>query len=330
MVDLTTRYLGLDLRNPFVPSASPLSRDIDTARRLEDAGASALVMYSLFEEEIATGEERTARFLDEQQIGFGEFDSVLPDPVAFTNELDEYLEQLAKLKKALAIPVIASLNGFSLDGWVRHGRELEAAGADALELNTYYLPTDPGESAVQVENRYVELLTELRNAVSLPITMKLSNQFSALPHFVQRLQTHGAEGVALFNRFYQPDIDLETLDVTPQLQLSTSYESRMRIRWIAILHQRVQLSLAITGGIHESADAIKALLAGADVVHVCSALLERGPNHLRTLIAGLTEWMEEKEYESVRQLKGSVSHAHAADPPAYERANYLKVLRSWR
>lgn len=330
MTDLSTSYLGLKLRNPFVPSASPLSRDLATARELEDTGASAIVMYSLFEEEITAAEERAARFLSEQQIGFGEFDSLLPDPEHFTSDLEDYLEQLVQLKKALDIPVIASLNGYSLDGWVRHGRELEEAGADALELNTYYLPTDPDESSTMVENRYLELLTGLRNAVSIPITVKLSNQFSALPHFVQRLQDHGAEGVALFNRFYQPDIDLESLDVTPQLQLSRSYESRMRIRWIAILYQRVQLSLAITGGIHTAEDALKALLAGADVVHLCSALLERGPSHLRHLIAGVNEWLDEHEYTSVQQLKGSVSRLNAADPPAYERANYLKVLQSYR
>lgn len=330
MVDLSTRYLGMDLRNPFVPSASPLSRSLDSARELEDAGASALVMHSLFEEEIAHAEDYATRFMQDHCVGFREEDSCLPIKDGLVGELDEYLEQLTRLKAALEIPVVASLNGFSLDGWIRHGRELETAGADALELNAYYISTDTEESASMIEDRHIELLDGLRQAVSIPITMKLSSQFSSLPNFVQRLERHGAEGVSLFNRFYQPDLDLDSVQESPHLQLSNPHEARLRIRWIGILYGKVKLSLAVTGGVHNVEDVVKAILAGTDVVHLCSALLLHGPHHLHKLIRELAEWMEERGYESVEQLKGSVSQNRPIDPPAYERANYLKVLRSYR
>lgn len=328
-MDLGTDYLGLQLANPLVPSASPLSRDLDTARRLEDAGASAIVMYSLFEEELREEQEQMARFLHHQDIGHAEADSFLPLPERYRSGLDAYLEQLTALKQALNIPVIASLNGVSASGWVEHGRELQAAGADALELNVYYVAADLDESGAAVEDRYVRLLTELRGAVDIPISAKLSSQFSAVGHLVRRLEAAGADGVALFNRFYQPDIDLDTLQVVPRLQLSSSAESLLRMRWIAILHGRVNLSLAATGGVHTAEDAVKLLLAGADVTHLCSALLGHGPERLGEIRESIAHWLEEHEYQSVRQLKGSVSHRHAADPAAFERANYLQVLDSF-
>lgn len=329
MIDLSTEYLGLKLANPLVPSASPLSRDISTALKLEDAGTAAIVMYSLFEEKIEHDEQHAMRFFHQQAIGHAEADSFHPLHGEIKRYQDEYLEQLHKLKTALDIPVIASLNGTSLGGWIDYGRELQQAGADALELNVYHIAANPEESGSAVEQRYVDLLRELKRHVSLPIAMKLSPQFSAPLHFAQQLEAAGADGLALFNRFYQPDIDLETLQVVPKLELSTSAEALLRIRWVALLHGRVKLSLAVTGGFHTAEDAVKALLSGADVVHLCSALLTHGPEHLETVLTGITDWLEWHEYESVRQMKGSVSQQHAIDPSAYERANYINVLDSY-
>lgn len=329
MVDLSTEYLGLKLTNPLVPSASPLSRDLSTALQLEDAGAAAIVMYSLFEEKIAHEEQHAARFFHQQGIGHAEADSFHPLHGEIRSYQDEYLEQLHKLKTALDIPVIASLNGTSLGGWIDYGKELQQAGADALELNVYHIAANPEESGSAVEQRYIDLLEELKRHVSLPIAMKLSPQFSAPLHFARQLQAAGANGLALFNRFYQPDIDLESLQVVPRLELSTSAEALLRIRWIALLHGKVDLSLAVTGGFHTAEDAVKALLAGADVVHLCSALLAHGPEHLETVLAGIADWLEWHEYQSVRQMKGSVSQQHAIDPSAYERANYIHVLDSY-
>ena len=329
MVDLTTEYLGLQLANPLVPSASPLSKDLDMAKQLEDAGASALVMYSLFEEKIDYEEEHMARFLHEQSIGHGEASSFHPVPDNYISHQDEYLEQLHNLKTHLDIPIIASLNGTSSSGWIHYGKELQQAGADALELNVYYVAADPAETSRDVEARYINLLYDLRQHVSLPITMKLSSQFSAMLYMAQQLETAGANGLALFNRFYQPDVDLESLKVIPKLELSSSMESLLRIRWVALLHGRVNLSLAVTGGFHTTEDILKALLAGADVTHLCSALLHHGPEHLTEILQDLRIWLEEHEYESVRQLKGSISQQHAIDPAAYERANYVNVLDSF-
>lgn len=329
MVDLACEYLGLKLAHPIVPSASPLSRELDKAKQLEDAGASALVMHSLFEEQTKNEAEHFSRFLVDQGIGHAEADSFHPEPVEFKNELDNYLEQIQKLKQALSIPIIASLNGISMDGWIDHGKELQAAGADALELNVYYIPTNIFESSQYVEDRYVELLTELRQHVSLPITMKLSSQFSSVAHMVKKLEDAGASGVALFNRFYQPDIDIESLHIKPKLEYSSSMEALLRIRWIAILYGQVNLSLAVTGGIHSGKEVVKALMAGADVTHVCSEILSKGPQRIGEIRNELTNWLEEHEYESVQQIKGSVSYKNAIDASYYERANYLSVLDSY-
>ncbi|MFA7388159.1 MAG: dihydroorotate dehydrogenase-like protein [Thiohalobacteraceae bacterium] len=329
-VDLGTEYLGLRLANPLVPSASPLTRDLDSARRLEDAGAAALVMHSLFEEEIVASEEAAARFFHEQAIGFGEAESFLPVPDAYFSELDEYLEQLAALKRSLAIPIVASINGITPGGWVHYGTKLQEAGADALELNVYYIAANIGESAAEVEGRYIELLYELQQQVTIPICMKLSSQFSSVGHFVKNLEAAGARGVALFNRFYQPDIDLETREVVPTLTLSSPYESLLRIHWVAALHGQTKLSLAVTGGIHSETDALKALMAGADVTHLCSVLLKEGPEFLTSIRDDMVRWMERHEYASVKQLKGSVSRRHAIDPSAYDRANYVKLMDSHR
>ena len=329
MADLTTEYLGLKLANPLVPSASPLTKDLDSARKLEDAGASAVVMYSLFEEKIESEARQLERFFYQQAIGHGEADSFHPVPDSYITYQERYLEHLQGLKSALAIPVIASLNGTSPSGWVEYGQLLQQAGADALELNIYHLAANAEDNSETVENRYLDILRELKRHVTLPITMKLSSQFSSPIHFAKRLEAAGADGIALFNRFYQPDIDLETLQVVPTLALSTPAEALLRIRWTALLYGRVKLSLAVTGGFHQTPEVLKALLAGADVVHLCSALLEHGAGRLTEILNELESWLSEHEYESISQLKGSVSQQHAIDPSAYERANYVQILDNY-
>lgn len=329
MIDLSTNYLGLPLKNPLVPSASPLSRNLDSALRLEDAGASALVMYSLFEEELRAEDAMMDRFLLHAGLGHGEADSFLPGHGEFKGGLERYVDQLQRLKSRLEIPVVASLNGVSLSGWVELGRALEQAGADALELNVYHVAADMLESGEQVEARYLGLLTELRRAVRLPIMMKLSPFFSSLPHFVKRLEHAGAQGVALFNRFYQPDIDLGTLCVVDQLHLSHPDEALLRIRWLSILHGRTRLTLAASGGVHSHEEALKLLLVGADVVHLASCLLQHGPARLTQILRDMESWMAEREYASVSQLKGSMSQKNLSDPAAMARSSYLRVLDSF-
>ncbi|MGD2118035.1 MAG: dihydroorotate dehydrogenase-like protein [Chromatiales bacterium] len=328
-MDLSTKYLGLELKNPLVPSASPLSKDIDMARRLEDAGASALVMYSLFEEEIEDDEDLFDRTLH-QDIGHGEASSYLPADLSANSHLDLYLTHLASLKDALDIPVIASLNGNTLGGWVEHAMQMEQMGADALELNVYHVAANIEESGTEVEQRYIDILTEVKKHIKIPITMKLSAQFSSPGYMVKQLQQAGADGVSLFNRFYQPDIDLETLFVGHTLNLSRSEDALLAMRWIAILYGRVDMSLAATGGIHTHEDVMKMLLAGADVCHMTAALLKHGPEHIKEVLADMHAWMEFNEYDSVEQLKGSVSQQHATQPVAYERANYISLLQSYR
>ena len=328
MADLTSHYLGLQLSNPLVPSSSPLSRDAAMAKRLEDAGAAALVLHSLFEEEIHHEQEQMLRFVDHAQLGYGEADSFLPQSHAYTGVMETYLQHIQKLKSELSIPVIASLNGVSLDGWVEYGKELQGAGADALELNVYYLAADAMQTSEEVEQRYLNLLNELKQQVTIPITLKLGSQISSLPNFILNLEDAGARGVSLFNRFYQPDIDLESLKIKPQLHYSSSAESLLRIRWAAMLYGRVGLSLAVTGGFHNAEDVIKALLAGADIVHLCSVLLQHGPEYLATVKQEMNAWLDEHEYESVAQMRGSLSHKNAYDPAALERANYLQVINS--
>lgn len=328
MPDLSTRWLGLALKNPLVPSASPLSRDLDAALHLEDAGAAAIVMYSLFEEDVKNDERMIDRFLVHPDV-FGEAAGHLPAGRDYQSRLDAYLEQIARLKARLGIPVVASLNGATPDGWVEFGREMEAAGADALELNAWFLAADPQLSGAALEERYLELLRSLKAAVRIPVNLKLSPFFTSLPDFLRRAEAAGAAGVSLFNRFFQPDIDMETLRVVDRVQLSTSADALLSMRWIALLHGRSGLSLGATGGVHSAADALKMLLAGADAVHLASLLLARGPQALREVLDGIGAWMEEREYDSVAQLKGSLSQAKQADPAAFARAAYLHVLDSF-
>jgi dihydroorotate dehydrogenase (fumarate) len=329
MADMRVNYLGLDLKNPLVASASPLSRELDSARHLEDAGAAAIVMYSLFEEQIMAEERQYERFIQNQSLGHGEASSFLPDQPGYQGSLDKYLDQLQSLKSHLEIPVIASLNGVSEKGWVEYGRELQQAGADALEINIYYVAAEILERGAEVEQRYLDVVAHLKRAVSIPISVKLSPQFSSPVHFVDQLQQSGAQAVVIFNRFYQSDINLESLEVEPRLQLSSPYESLLRVRWAAMLRGALDVDLAVTGGFHESADIIKALLAGASVVQLCSVLLQQGPQRLVELLAEVEQWLDQKEYDSVRQMQGSLSYRKAANPAAWERENYLSVLDSF-
>jgi len=325
-MDLTTQYLGFQIKNPLVPSASPLSRSIDMARELEDAGAAAIIMWSLFEEAITAESESSVRFLAEQDTGFAEASSFLPDHEDFAPGLEIYLENLRRLKEALDIPVIASLNGVTPGGWIEHGKELAQAGADALELNVYYVAADIEQTGSAVEERYLTLLQSLREQISIPINMKLSPSFSSVANMVKRLAEAGADGVALFNRFYQPDINVDSLRLQPSLHPSTSAEALLAMRWIAILYGRTQLSLGATGGVHTAEDAIKLLLAGADVVHLCSALLARGPAYLGRILQGIRDWMEGQGFESVGEFRGRVSALAVPNPAEFERANYVNIL----
>lgn len=329
MIDLSTEYLGLKLANPLVPSSSPLTGELDTAKQLEDAGAAALVLPSLFEEAIEYEQKQLEHFVHSQSLGHYEAQSYQPVPDDYGSELDTYLARIQQFKSALDIPVIASLNGISTNGWIDTGLELQQAGADALELNVYYIAADPVTSGEKIEQRYVQLLKELRGQISIPVTMKLSSQFSSVANMVLKLQRAGANGVSLFNRFYQPDIDLETLQIVPHLELSSTMESLLRIRWIALIRGRVDLSIAATGGLHRTEDIVKALLVGADVTHLCSVLLQKGPEYLAVLKQELQDWLEEHEYSSVAQMKGSISQAHAINPAALEHNNYMQVIKSY-
>ncbi len=327
-MNMQTTYLGMQLKNPLVPSSSPLSKDIDSAKKLEDAGAAALVMNSLFEEEIRMEDEMLDDFF-KHLVKTTDIagDRVLPDIMC--TAIDDYLMHLIRLKTTLDIPVIASLNTDTLSAWVGHVSEIEESGADALELNVYHIPTRIEESSADVEALYIDTLTTIKEKLTIPVVMKLPSQFSSVPNMVYRLQQAGADGVSLFNRFYQPSIDLDSLDVMPQIRLSTSYESLLSMRWIAFLRDQVKLTLAATSGAHTVEDALRLLLTGADVVHMCSALLKNGPEHLSEVLKGMQQWMEEKGYDSLSQFQGSVSHAQAANPAAYARANYLQLLKNW-
>lgn len=330
-MDLTTQYLGMTIKNPLVPSASPLSKSLDSARELEDAGAAAIIMWSLFEEAVTAESESMVRFLHHQETGFAEADDgFLPDWQDFESGLDLYLDNLRRLKEGLEIPVIASLNGVTRGGWIKHARELEQAGADALELNVYYVAGDISQSGAEVEQRYLDLLADLKGEISIPINMKLSPSFSSIGHMVRRLGETGASGVALFNRFYQPDINIDNLRLQPSLHPSTSHDALLAMRWIALIYGRVDgLSLGATGGVHTPEDAIKLLLAGADVVHLCSALLAHGPAHLGRVLNGISDWMEEQGFESVGDFRGRVSALEIPNPAELERANYVNILDSY-
>ena len=328
-MNLTTEYLGLKLKNPLMPGASPLADDLGTIRRLEDAGAAAIVMHSLFEEQITFERNALARDVEAHMESFAEATSFLPNEDDFDQTSEQYLELIGKIKAAVSVPVIASLNGTTPGGWTAHAKLIQEAGADALELNYYDLPSDPCRSGAEIEQRALDLVESIRKEVSIPIAVKLSPFFSSLPHFVKRLAGAGANGVVLFNRFYQPDINIEDLDVDSVLELSTSAELRLRLRWLAVLSAQVETSYAATGGVHSAEDAVRAIMAGAHAVQMVSAVLRNGPGHLATVLENLTQWLEEHEYDSVAQMRGTMNLKHCPDASAFERANYLRLLKSW-
>ncbi len=329
MVDLSTTYLGLNLKNPLVASASPLSKKVDNVKRLEDAGVSAVVMYSLFEEQIIHESEELDYHLDHGTESFPEALTYFPDLDYYNLAPQAYLELLQKLKKSVNIPVIGSLNGVSMGGWEHYAKLIEEAGADALELNIYFIPTDPLLAALDLEASYINLVRQIRSQIHIPLAVKLGPQFSSLPNLAKNLAAAGANGLVLFNRFYQPNLDIETMDVIPDLELSTSSELRLPLRWIAILYSRIAADFALSTGIHSSEDIVKAVMAGANVAMSTSALLHNGPEYARTLLNGLGEWMDKFDYTSVEQMRGAMSQKNVADPSAFERANYMKILNSY-
>ncbi len=329
-MDLKTTYLGLKLKNPVVPSASPLSRNLDSMKRLEDAGAAAIVMYSLFEEQVEHEAAELDHYLSYGTHSYQEALSYFPTVEEYNLGPDQYVEFLHQAKQSLGIPVIGSINGISSGGWIDYARKMEQAGADAIELNIYYIPTDPKLASQEVEDRYVNVLHAVKRAVKIPVAVKLSPYFSSFAHVAVRLDEAGANGLVLFNRFYQPDIDLEELEVKPNVILSTSDATRLPLRWIAILHGMVKTSLAATSGIHTAEDVIKMIMVGADVTMMCSALLKHGPGHISTVLEDVNKWMVEHEYLSVEQMKGSMSQASVADASAFERAQYMKALNRFR
>ncbi len=328
-VDLRTRYLGLELKHPIVAAASPLTGSLDSLKRLEAAGAAAVVLPSLFEEQLEHEEMSTHNLmlygaeLSPEATGF------FPEPQSQASSADRYLALIADAKRALKVPVIASLNGYTPGGWTKIARQFESAGADAIELNVYFLATQLEDTSAAVEARYIELVRSVAYEVKIPVAVKVAPYFSAMANMAQRLTQAGASGLVLFNRFMQPDIELEELEVAPHLVLSTSDELRLALRWIAILRGRVLASLAATGGAHTPEDILKLLLAGADCVMVASSLLKMGPAHIGTLVRGITDWLVEREYLSVEQMKGSLSQQACPDPDAFERANYMKALKSY-
>jgi dihydroorotate dehydrogenase (fumarate) len=328
-MNVTTTYMGLELKNPLVPSSSPLTADVDTIRKLEDAGAAAVVLHSLFEEQISHEARELDHYLTHGTESFAEALTYFPKADDYRLGPEEYLEHIAKAKKAVGIPVIASLNGVSVGGWVDYARQMESAGADALELNVYFIATKPDLTAQNVESLYVDVLKAIKANVRIPVAMKLSPFFSATAAMAKRLDEAGADGLVLFNRFYQPDIDLDRLEVVPNLVLSTEHEMRLPLRWIAILHGKLRASLAATTGIATGQDVVKMLMAGADATQVCSVLLRKGIGELATILKDLQTWMTEHEYESVQQMRGSMSQKSVADPAAFERANYMKTLNSY-
>jgi len=329
-MDLTTKYLGLTLKHPLIAGASPLPDDLDKVRGLEDGGIAAITMYSLFEEQITQNLVGSEAHIGAYENSFSEAASYFPEVDLLERGLDNYLEQLRRVKDAVSIPVIGSLNGTREGEWVNYASLIEEAGADALELNLYFLPTEFDVSAAEIEDRCVGIVARVKERIQIPLAVKLSPFFTALPHFAQRLTQAGAAGLVLFNRFYQPDIDTDELDVRPMLELSNSPELRLRLRWLAFLSGRLPIDLSVSGGVHTGLDLAKSLMAGADSVQMVAALLLNGPQKIAATLDELTHWMEEKEYESLQQLRGCLNYLHCPDPEALERANYMRVLKSFR
>lgn len=329
-MDLSTDYLGMTLRTPLVPSASPLSEDIGRIKQLEDAGASAIVLYSLFEEQLAHEMKELHHYTTYHTESFAEALTYFPEPDDYKLGPDQYLEHIHKAKAAVRIPVIASLNGSSLGGWTSFAKMMADAGADAIELNLYNIPTDINLSGAQVEEQYLEVVRRVKHSVDIPVSVKLGPYFSNMANFAKHMVEAGADGLVLFNRFYQPDIDLEALEVNPNILLSTPYDMRLPLRWIAILYGRINTSFAATSGIHTAEDVIKMLMVGANVTMMAAALLRHGPAHIRTVERELVEWLEANEYESVKQMQGSMSQLKTGNPASFERAQYMKALTTYK
>ncbi|HYL16690.1 MAG TPA: dihydroorotate dehydrogenase-like protein [Terriglobales bacterium] len=330
MTDLSTTYLGLKLQNPLVSSASPLTQELSNIRRLEDAGASAIVLSSLFEEQIRLESQEIDHHLSAMTESFAEALTFFPQPGEFNLGPEEYLKHIQKAKAAVDVPIIASLNGATLGGWTRYARQIEQAGADALECNIYYIPTDMDVSGGVVEQTYLDILHAVKSSVSIPVAVKLSPFFSNMANMASRLEQGGANGLVLFNRFYQPDIDLNELEITPNVLLSTPQALRLPLTWIGILFGRVKMSLAATSGVHTAEDVLKMLMVGADVTMLCSALFRNGIHYLTEVKRDLARWMEDHEYESVSQMRGSMSQLRCSDPSAFERAQYMRAIKSYQ
>jgi dihydroorotate dehydrogenase (fumarate) len=328
-MNLTTTYLGMKLRTPLVPSASPFSEKIDNIKRMEDAGASAVVFHSLFEEQVRRDRHDLQYYLEQGTESFAESLTYFPRREDFSVGPDAYLEHIAEAKAAVHIPIIGSLNGSTFGGWMKYAKRIEEAGADALELNIYNVPSDPERSASSLENDYLTILASIKGQLNIPVALKLSPFFTNFSNFAQRADRQGANALVLFNRFYQPDIELETLEISPNILLSTPMAMRLPMRWIALLYGRIGANLAATSGIHRATDALKMLMAGADVTMLCSVLLRRGIEHIKVIEREMREWMEEHEYESVEQLKGSMSQKNCPDPTAFERAQYMRALATY-
>ncbi len=327
MIDLTTSYLGLNLASPLVVSASPLSRDVDGICRLEEAGASAVVLYSLFEEQLRQEEIELNHHLAAGTESYAESLTYFPQPSEFHTGPEGYLNHIRKAKASVKIPIIASLNGSTLGGWTKFAAEIQRAGADAIECNIYHIPTDPKASAADIENGYIEIIRAVKSVVTIPVAVKVSPFFSNFANMAQRFDAAGADGLVMFNRFYQPDIDLEELEIRPNVLLSSQQALRLPLTWIGILYGKVKASLAGTSGVHSAEDVVKLLMVGANVTMLCSSLMRHGINHLRHVERELREWMEEHEYESVRQMQGSMSQQRCADPGAFERAQYMRAVK---
>ncbi len=328
-IDLSTTYLGLKLKNPLVASASPMCEDVGNVRRLEDSGASAVVLHSLFEEQIELESDELDRFITEGSELSPEAVTHFPELTQRVMGPEAYLTHIVKCKQAVKIPVIASLNGTTKGGWLSYAKQMEQAGADALELNIYYIPVDPNVTGDRVEQQYIDLVKAVKAEVKIPVAIKLGSHFSAMANMAKRLDAAGADGLVLFNRFYQPDFDLEGLEVVPNLILSNSHELLLRLHWIAVIYGTVKADMALTGGVHSATDVVKAMMAGARVAMMTSALLKRGISYLDTLATELLVWMGEHEYSSIKQMQGSMSRNSVPQPGAFERANYMKVLSSY-
>ena len=329
MIDLSTTYLGLQLQNPLVVSASSLSEKLGNLRRMEDSGAAAIVLQSLFEEQIDIESNTLDHFLEQGTMSHPEALTYFPDMTAYNLGPEGYLEHVRRAKDAVKIPIIGSLNGSSPGGWIEYAKKIEQAGADALELNIYYIPTSPDSAGEEVDRMYCDLVAQVKASLRIPVAVKISAYFSSLPNMARRLEAAGADALVLFNRFYQPDFDLENLEVVPNLILSTPHELLLRLNWVAILYGQIKADLAVTGGVHSGLDVLKAMMAGASVAMLTSALLKNGIGHLATVRAELGEWMEEHEYSSIRQMRGSMSQRAVANPAAFQRANYVRVLSSY-